>query len=60
MIVVTPYIVRPVSDPANLGLPTDGNAPAGDLDRILRLRQIARSDPAVPSRIPGQAGFIVQ
>ncbi len=60
VIVITPYIVRPVNDPSELALPTDGVTPAGDFDRILRLRQIASSNPAVPSRIPGQAGFIVQ
>ena len=60
VIMVTPYIVRPVSNPGALGLPTDNTPPPSDLDRILRLRQIARSDPSVPSRIPGQAGFIIQ
>jgi len=60
VIIVTPYIVRPVTDAAALSAPTDGVVPAGDFDRILRLRQVARSDPAVPSRIPGQAGFVVQ
>ena len=60
VIVVTPYIVRPVNDTAALGLPTDGVTPAGDLDRILHMRQLARTDPAVPARIPGKAGFIVQ
>jgi pilus assembly protein CpaC len=60
VIVVTPFIVRPVGDPAQLGLPTDGVAPAGDFDRILRLRQVAGAEPGVPSRIPGEAGFIVQ
>jgi pilus assembly protein CpaC len=60
VIVVTPFIVRPVGDPSALGLPTDGAPPAGDFDRILRLRQVAGTEPGVPSRIPGQAGFIVQ
>ena len=60
VIVVTPYIVRPVSDSAALTLPTDGITPAGDFDRILRLRQVAQTNPAAPSRIPGHAGFVVQ
>ncbi len=61
VIVVTPYIVRPVSSPAALKLPTDGWAPPSDLDRILFLRQEARGGPTTPPpRIPGDAGFIVQ
>jgi hypothetical protein len=52
--------VRPVSNTAALALPTDGVTPPGDLDRILHLRQLASSNPGLPSRIPGQAGFIVQ
>jgi pilus assembly protein CpaC len=60
VIVVTPYIVRPVSNTAALALPTDGVTPPGDLDRILHLRQVASSNSGLPSRIPGQAGFIVQ
>jgi pilus assembly protein CpaC len=60
VIVVTPYVVRPVSDPSQLALPTDGTEPAGDFSRILHLRQIAATDTGVPARIPGQAGFIVQ
>ena len=66
VIVVTPYLVRPVSDPTVLRLPTDGWQPPSDLERILLLRQSART--AEPGRcsgrtaghIPGQAGFIVQ
>jgi pilus assembly protein CpaC len=60
VIVITPYVVRPVNDPSQLALPTDGTEPAGDFDRILRLRQVAQTSPAAPSRIPGHAGFVVQ
>ncbi len=61
VIVVTPYIVRPVSSPAALKLPTDDWAPPSDLDRILFLRQQARGGSVTPpARIPGDAGFIVQ
>ena len=66
VIVVTPYIVRPVADPTTLRLPTDGWKPPSDLERILLLRQSARpqadaaaASPA-PPHIPGNAGFIVQ
>ena len=61
VIVVTPYIVRPVSSPAELKLPTDNWTPPSDLDRILFLRQEGRGDgTAAQARIPGDAGFIVQ
>lgn len=57
VIIVTPYVVRPVSDPRSLALPTDGLRPANDIERILLLRQLSRH-PA-PRRVPGQAGFIL-
>ena len=66
VIVVTPYVVRPVANPALLRLPTDGYQPPSDLERILLLRQSARqtSDPGAssqpPPHIPGNAGFIMQ
>ena len=59
VILVTPYIVRPVSQPAVLQTPDAHYRPPGDLDRILRLRQNAvRSRSIAP--IPGDAGFIVE
>jgi pilus assembly protein CpaC len=66
VIIVTPYVVRPVADPANLRLPTDGWRPPSDLERILLLRQSARVPAgtavsnAPPLHIPGNAGFIMQ
>ena len=42
VIVVTPYIVRPVADATKLRLPTDGWQPPSDLERILLLRQTGR------------------
>ena len=41
VIVVTPYIVRPVGSPDQLRVPTDGFVPAGDVDRVLLMRQRA-------------------
>jgi pilus assembly protein CpaC len=58
VIIITPYIVRPVSDPRRLALPTDGLKPANDIERILWHRQISRDSP--PPRLPGQAGFILE
>ena len=63
VIIVTPYVVRPASDPTRIAAPTTGWRPASDLERILLLRQgsadrTARAIP--PRRIPGDAGFVIQ
>lgn len=60
VIIVTPYIVDPVSDPAKLHSPAERFTPPNDLERILLLRQVGSASSSVPMRIPGQAGFIVQ
>lgn len=60
VIVVTPYIVHPTSDPAAVHLPTDGWSAPNDVERILLLRQRSRTAPSPPMRIPGEAGFVVQ
>jgi pilus assembly protein CpaC len=66
VIVVTPYLVRPVANPTTLRLPTDGWQAPSDLERILLLRQSARPTNSpeaanqAPPHIPGNAGFIVQ
>ncbi len=60
VIVVTPYIVRPVAKVSALHLPTDGYAPPPDLERLLLMRQVAKQKAPVPVAIPGNAGFIVQ
>ncbi len=39
VIVVTPYVVRPVASASMLRLPTDGYAPPSDLERILLLHR---------------------
>lgn len=57
VIIVTPYIVRPVSEPRALALPTDGLRPANDIERLLLLRQVSRD--GAPRRVPGRAGFIL-
>jgi len=57
VIIVTPYIVQPASNPAALRLPTDGFTPATDLDRILLGRQLA---PGMASTRRLDAGFILQ
>lgn len=60
VIVITPYIVRPVANPNALHLPTDGYKPPPDIERLLLMRQVEKQRPPVPVTIPGSAGFIVQ
>jgi pilus assembly protein CpaC len=60
VILVTPYVVRPVDDPQALTVPGAGSPVANDLERILLNREIAQGGPATPVHIPGDAGFIVQ
>jgi pilus assembly protein CpaC len=57
VIIVTPYLVQPVDNPADLHAPTDHFRPATDLDRILYGRQLAPSRPGAP---PVDAGFILK
>ncbi|MDT7951027.1 MAG: type II and III secretion system protein family protein [Acetobacteraceae bacterium] len=60
VIIVTPYLVQPVSDPSRLSAPTDGFAPAVDLDRLVFRRQIARGAPMPQLRSRPDAGFILE
>ena len=63
VILVTPYLVQPVSNESALARPDDGWKPPNDLERILLLRQKARGDVAnvaIRRTVPGDAGFIVQ
>ncbi|KAA2211304.1 type II and III secretion system protein family protein [Teichococcus oryzae] len=61
VIIVTPYIVRPVSDPAALATPADRFRPATDLERVLQQRQLSRGAPPLPTlRQPVDAGFMVE
>ena len=60
VIIVTPYIVHPVSNPVALRAPTDGFKAPNDIERLLLMRQIGRGAPGVPPHVPGQAGFVIQ
>lgn len=60
VIIVTPYLVRPVSDPGVLAAPTDGFRPATDIDRILFQRQLARGSNAPQLQSRPDAGFILE
>ena len=60
VIVVTPYIVRPISDPSALHLPTDGYHAPNDFERILEARQLGRGTYQAYRRMPADAGFIIE
>lgn len=53
VIIVTPYLVQPSSDPAALTTPTDAFRPATSLDRILTGRQVGGVPRTVPGVSPG-------
>ena len=60
VILVTPYVVRPVDNAGNLHTPGENYAAPNDLERIFLQHQRGAVTPAVAERIPGDAGFIVQ
>jgi len=55
VIIVTPYLVKPVDDPSDIHAPTDGFRPPNDLDRLLLGRQTAQ-----PGAAPANAGFMLK
>ena len=59
VILVTPYVVNPVNDPAALRIPTNGPI-STDLDRLLYMRTAAATGRRTLAPTPGVAGFIVQ
>lgn len=73
VIIVTPYIVKPVDKPEMLATPLDGYTPASDGERILlgrlhgespKLRNSEQPDPTAPASVfngvGGQAGFLIR
>jgi pilus assembly protein CpaC len=69
VVIVTPYITQPIADPRSIRLPTDGLAPANDIDLILRGRVAARNPPAADGvtaasadapHLAGSAGFDIE
>ncbi|MFN0183418.1 MAG: type II and III secretion system protein family protein [Aquabacterium sp.] len=70
VILITPYIVRPVNDPSQLRLAGDNYAVPNDRERILQLKQNAFVPPvagaaSAPALLPaqgrvGRPGFILQ
>ena len=67
VILVTPYLVRPISDPKKVQTPLDGYVPPNDLQRIL-LGSLYQQQPlAKPEetekempKIHGQGGFMYE
>jgi pilus assembly protein CpaC len=57
VIVITPYIVKPVSQANLIGAPTDGFVPAADADRLLRYRQRASGTDPVTVVAPSAAAL---
>ena len=62
VIIVTPYIVKPVNDPRALRTPVDGWRPPTDLERLLYLRQSGAGYAGTTAQrhIPADAGFLVE
>jgi pilus assembly protein CpaC len=56
VIIVTPYLVKPIDDPADVHAPTDGFRPPNDIDRLLSGRQMAPQ----PTGPPQNAGFMLK
>jgi pilus assembly protein CpaC len=68
VILVTPYLVRPVDEP-RMALPTDGYRAPSDIERILMGRlhsarlQTGRGGPLSPEgsrRLVGPVGFVLE
>ena len=61
VIIVTPLLVRPVRNVAQLQIPGEGYKPQTDFNRLLMNRQMPNADGTVTSRRPAsEAGFIVR
>ena len=60
VIVITPILVRPVSNGTQLQLPAEGYKLPTDIDRLLLMRQMPNRNGTTQVQAPGQAGFIVR
>jgi pilus assembly protein CpaC len=60
VIVITPLLVRPVRNIAQLQLPGEGYKPQGDINRVLLMRQTPNRDGTTAPRPASEAGFIVR
>jgi len=60
VIIVTPLLVRPVKNIAQLQLPGEGYKPQADFNRVLLNRQTPNADGTLIRRPASEAGFIVR
>lgn len=60
VIIVTPYIVRPVDSVRRLQTPDQTYTAPSDLQRLLFMRQVGTPRHWEPVPVPGDAGFMVQ
>ena len=60
VIIVTPYIVRPVDSIHQLQTPDRNYTAPSDLQRLLFMRQVGTPRHWEPVRVPGASGFMVQ
>jgi pilus assembly protein CpaC len=60
VIIVTPYVVQPVSDPAALRLPTDTVTMSSDLERVFLGRLSSAPTGGERPHLSGQAGFLLE
>ena len=61
VILVTPYIVKPVNDPASLHTPGENYVAPSEAERIWHQKELGSQPMAIPAKLPGIAGgFVVQ
>ena len=60
VVVVTPFVVRPLDDQAALHSPGERYRPPSDFERLLLIRQTGTPSTGIAAHIPGDAGFIVK
>ena len=60
VIIVTPYIVRPVNSIHQLQTPDENYTPPTDVQRLLFMRQVGTPRHWRRVKVPGHAGFMVQ
>jgi pilus assembly protein CpaC len=60
VILVTPYVSRPVTQTASMSGPDDKYVPPTEAERLFLMRQVDHGQRESPTRIPGSAGFMVQ
>ncbi len=60
VILVTPYISRPMTQTASARSPDSGFVQPTEMQRLFLMHQVGQAKQATPVQIPGAAGFMVQ